>query len=190
MSTFEFVTVLLSIVVGLGITRLLGGLGRAIEIRGSFKGYWVQALWSVTVGLWFLVFWWVVVFSYQNYERWVFINFVHLLLYATLLYLLSVLIIPRDLKPGTDLEKHFFKVRPWFFGIAALVSFVEMADSLMHGLDNLLSFGPFYLLMQTSGVVFSLVAARTTSRRFHAIWSVVCFVTIIGWTATRFWSIG
>ena len=103
MSTFEFVTVLLSIVVGLGITRLLGGLGRAIEIRGSFRGYCVQTLWSVTVGLWFLVFWWVVVFSYQDYERWVFVNFIHLLLYATLLFLLSVLIIPRDLKPGTVL---------------------------------------------------------------------------------------
>ena len=189
MSTFEFVTVLLSIVVGLGITRLLGGLGRAIEIRGQFKGYWVQTLWSVNIGMWFLVFWWVVVFSYQGLERWVFINFIHLLLYATLLYLQSVLIIPRDLKPGTDLEEHFFKVRPWFFAFAALTSLVELIDSFMHGLDNLLSFGPIYLLMQTGGVVFSLVAARTTNRRFHAVWSVVCFVTITTWTVTRFWSL-
>lgn len=190
MSTFEFVTVLLSIVVGLGITRLLGGLGRAIEIRGSFKGYWVQTLWSINIGLWFLVFWWVVVFSYRGQERWFFGNFILLLLYATLLFLQSVLIIPRDLKPGTDLEEHFFRVRPWFFGVAALTSLAELTDSLMHGLDNLLSFGPVYILMQTGGVVFSLVAARTTSRRFHAIWSVVSFVAILGWTTSRFWSIG
>jgi hypothetical protein len=44
MSTFDFITILLSIVVGLGITRLLGGLARAIEIRGSLKFYWVHWL--------------------------------------------------------------------------------------------------------------------------------------------------
>ena len=190
MSTFEFVTVLLSIVVGLGITRLLGGLGRAIEIRSSLKGFWIQTVWSINVGLWLVIFWWIVVFSYQNHDRWLFVNFVHLLLYATLLYLQAVLIIPRAMEPGTNLEEHFFKVRPWFFGIGALLSLVELVDSLMHGLDNLLSFGPMYLMMHVGGVGFSLVAARTTSRRFHAAWCLVAFVTMLSWTVSRFWSIG
>ena len=35
MSTFELITILLSIVVGLGITRLLTGLVRVMELRAS-----------------------------------------------------------------------------------------------------------------------------------------------------------
>lgn len=40
MSTFEFITILLSIVIGLGITRLLTGIGRVMELRASIRIYW------------------------------------------------------------------------------------------------------------------------------------------------------
>jgi hypothetical protein len=190
MSTFEFITVLLSIVVGLGITRLLGGLARAIEIRGSLKSYWVQAVWSINVGLYLVVFWWVVVFSYSRHDPWVFLNFLHLFLYSTLLFLQAVLIIPRDLEEGTDLAAHFFTVRPWFFGIGAIIPIVETGDSLMHGLENLLSFGPAYILMQLSALVLNLVAATTDNRRFHAVFCIGYFLVMGSWTVSRFWTIG
>ena len=190
MSTFEFVTVLLSIVVGLGITRLLGRLGRAIEIRGSLKLYWVQGVWTVNVGLNLVVFWWIVVFSYSSHEPWLFLDFVNLFLYSILLYLQAVLIIPGDLEKGTDLEAHFYSVRPWFFAIGALVPVVDVVDTLRHGLDTFLGFGPAYGLLMGSSLVLNLVAARTGNRRYHAGWSVLFLVGMLHWTATRFWTIG
>ena len=190
MSTFEFITVLLSIVVGLGITRLLGGLARAIEIRGSLKFYWVQGIWSINIGLYLVVFWWVVVFNHSSREHWVFLNFLLLLLYSTLIFLQAALILPRDLEEGTDLASHFFSVRPWFFGIGALLPLVELGDSLTHGLENVLSFGPAYILLQLSGLVLNVVAARTDNRRFHAIWCIVYSLGMASWTVSRFWTIG
>jgi len=190
MSTFEFITVLLSIVVGLGITRLLGGLARAIEIRGSLKSYWVQAVWSINVGLYLVVFWWVVVFNHSSREHWIFLNFLHLFFYSTLIYLQAVLIIPRDLEEGTDLASHFFSVRPWFFGIGALLPIAEIGDTLMHGFGNLLSFGPAYILIQLTALVLNVIAATTDNRRFHAVFCIGYFLVMVSWTMSRFWTIG
>ena len=189
MSTFEFVTILLSIVVGLGVTRLLGGFGRAIEIRGQLKVYWVQVIWSINVALALLNFWWVVVFNYAGLETWLFINFAHLFSYAVLLYLQAVLILPSTLEPGMDLEAHFFSVRPWFFFFGVAVFLFDLLDTLMHGVENLLGIGLAYYLMMGSGILGAVIAMRTSNRRFHGAWCLAYLVGMISWTLGRFWSI-
>ena len=143
MSTFEFISVLLSIVVGLALTRLLSGVGRALEIRRRLRFYWVQAVWVANVAL--------------------------LLVYAGLHFLLAVLILPTDLEKGADLEAHFFEVRPWFFTLLALATVAEFGDTLLHGgLDRVIGLGPPYWVILISGVTLSLLGARTANRRFHA----------------------
>ena len=190
MSTFEFVTILLSVVVGLGFTRLLSGLGRAIEMRGQLKFYWVQMIWSINVGFYLVMFWWTVVFGYSALESWSFINFTSLLIYAILLYLQAVLIIPSKLEPGMDLEAHFFSIRKWFFTIGVLLPLIELQDSLMHGFDNLLRLGFLYILMQASAIVSAVIARRTNNKIFHGIICLVYLISMVSWVLTQFWSIG
>jgi hypothetical protein len=45
--TFAYLSVLTSIVLGLGIARLLTGLGRLIQARGRGRLYWVPVLWAL-----------------------------------------------------------------------------------------------------------------------------------------------
>ena len=45
MTTFEYLAVLISIIVGLGITHLLGGVARFIHHPDRYKFYWVHLLW-------------------------------------------------------------------------------------------------------------------------------------------------
>ena len=75
MSTFEFISVLLSIVVGLGLTRLLSGVGRALEMRRKLRFYWVQGVWILNLGLLFVSFWWATLFGHADRETWLFPNF-------------------------------------------------------------------------------------------------------------------
>lgn len=190
MSTFEFVTILLSIVVGLGFTRLLSGLVRAIEMRGQLKIYWVQIIWAINVGFYLVIFWWGVVFGYSKVESWQFMNFANLFFYAVLLYLQAALIIPSKLEPGADIETHFFSIRKWFFSIGALIPLIELLDTLMHGIDALLSWGFSYIFMQVAGIVWALIAIFTKNKVFHAIWCLVFLVTEVYWISTRFGTIG
>jgi hypothetical protein len=61
LSTFEFVSVLMSIVVGLGITRLLAAVSSLIEHRSSIRFDFVSLAWTVNVLQYLLIYWWVVV---------------------------------------------------------------------------------------------------------------------------------
>ena len=55
MTPFQYVAPLTSIVIAIGITRILTGLGRTVQMRGSVRTYWVHTLWTGNVFLWLLL---------------------------------------------------------------------------------------------------------------------------------------
>ncbi len=191
MSTFEFISVLLSIVVGLGLTSLLTGIARVLESRRRIRFYWVQGVWVVNVGLTFVAFWWGTLFTHADSQAWFFPNFVLLLLYVVVGYLAASLILPSDLEKQSDLEAHFFEVRPWFFSLCALVPLAELGDTLLHGgIERLANLGFSYVLFVGTAFVCSVVGARTPNRRFHTAWALAYFVALAVWIRVRHWQIG
>src|SRR5262249_28631394 len=44
---FEYLSVLISIILALGMTRLLGGVGEMLQARSRPHVYWVHAIWIV-----------------------------------------------------------------------------------------------------------------------------------------------
>ena len=191
MSAFEFVSVLLSIVVGLALTRVLSGVGRAMEIRRKIRFYWVQGVWTANVALLLVVFWWAVVFSHADMAAWLFPDFVLLLAYSVLIFLQAALILPSNLGEGADLEAHFFEVRPWFFTLLALTTVAEFGDTVLHGgLDRVFDFGPDYWVILVSGVTLSAFGARSANRRFHEFYSLLFFLGMTVWMIRRFGAIG
>lgn len=191
MSIFEFISVLLSIVVGLALTRLLSGLGRALEIRHRLRFYWVQGVWVANMCLALVVFWWATLAAHLDNAVWSFSNFLVLLLYSVVLFLQATLIIPTDLEETSDLRSHFFSVHPWFFGLGALVALCEFSDTLLHGgRTRVLFLGPFYIFIIFSGLVMNLIAARTKNTFFHSLFAVSYFISMAGWMFARFGTIG
>jgi hypothetical protein len=191
MSAFEFISVLLSIVVGLAFTRVLSGVARALEIRRRIRFYWVQGVWTANVALLLVVFWWAVLFSHADSEVWLFPSFALLLVYSVLIFLQAALILPSDLGEGADLEAHFFEVRPWFFSLLALTTVAEFGDTLLHGgFERVVAFGPGYWIILVSGVTLSTVGARSANRRFHEFYSILFFLGMSIWVVRRFGAIG
>ena len=191
MSTFEFISVLLSIVVGLGLTRLLTGVGRALETRRTVRFSWVQGVWVLNLGLLFVSFWWATLFGHSDRETWLFPNFAVLLLYAVFLFLASVLVIPSDFEESVDLEVHFFEVRPWFFTILALVPVAEFFDTFLHGgFERVFGFGAYYVLLLISSLIGGIIGAVTANRRFHGVVAFAFFLAMTGWMVVGFWEIG
>jgi len=191
MSTFEYISVLLSIVVGLGLARLLTGVGQALEARKRIRFYWVQGVWVVNLALLLVSFWWATLFGHSDRQTWLFPNFAVLLGYSILLFLGTVLIIPSDLEKSSDLEAHFFEVRPWFFGMSALVPVAEFVDTLLHGgFERVFNFGPYFVMLLGGSFVMCIIGAMTDNRRFHAVWAVIFLLAMTGWMVVGFWSIG
>jgi hypothetical protein len=95
MSAFEYLSVLISIILALGMTRVLAGVGEMLQASSHRQIYSVHLLWSINLFLYLLVAWWVF-YRWRNQQPWTFFLFVFVLISPTILYLASVLLFPRE----------------------------------------------------------------------------------------------
>jgi hypothetical protein len=72
MSLFEFLMVLVSIIVGLGIAEILTGVARLIRCRESARPYWVHSLLVVSIFFALLQQWWEL-WELREVPEWTFI---------------------------------------------------------------------------------------------------------------------
>jgi len=186
-STFEFVSVLMSIVVGIGITRILSDLASIAEHRAQVTFDGLTLLWAMNVLGYQLIYWWVVVNNWRTRETWAFLGFAALFLYGVALYFCAALILPRATAEKLDLKKRFEDIRLPFFFLWLVVAFSELLDSLSKGLDYVFeSLGWPYILMVVATFLFTGIAIRTRNRRFHWVFGLTTLAWSLGWVMYRF----
>jgi hypothetical protein len=128
MEAFTHLSILVSIILGLGMTELLTGLGRLIERRRSARLYLPALSWAVLLLLIQIQTWWTV-YGLRSHSPWTFLQFFVLLLQPITLYLLSVLTLPHG-PDNLDLQANYFSHRRWFFGFFALLPLVSILKEL------------------------------------------------------------
>jgi hypothetical protein len=178
MNPFEYIALLTSIVIALGITRVLTGFGKLLQIRTSVRPYWVHALWAGNVLLWLLLNWWIL-YRWRTHEGWTFFLFLFVLLSPTITFLLAVLLFPEPLEPGTDLKAHFYANRRWFFSIAACLPLIDLADTLLKGTAHFRAQGPLYVATIVSLFVLSITGAITEREWFHKAFAMFFLLYIL-----------
>lgn len=120
---FQYLTVFVSIILGLGITQLLTNVGRLAQARGRVRVYWPAALWVAMLFFILVQSWWAM-FDMRDHRGWTFLAFLVVLMTPTSLYLMTALALPEvDVRSGepVDLRAHYYAHRRWFFGAAAAV---------------------------------------------------------------------
>jgi hypothetical protein len=95
MDPFSYLSVLISIVLALGVTRVLAGVGEMLQARSHRCIYWVHAVWIVNLLLYLVIAWWIF-YRWRNQQPWTFFLFVFVLISPTILYLASLLLFPRE----------------------------------------------------------------------------------------------
>jgi hypothetical protein len=78
MSAFEYLSVLISIVLALGMTRVLAGIGEMLQARSRRRIYWVHVIWVANLFLYLVVAWWIF-YRWRNEGPWTFFLFVFVL---------------------------------------------------------------------------------------------------------------
>lgn len=166
MDDFAHLSVLLSIVLGLGITNLLMGLARTVHRRDRVKIYWPAVIWALTLLLIHVQTWWTM-FGLRQVETWNFIEFFLTLLQPIFLFFLSVLVFPEfERVERFDMRENFFAHSRWFFAIftALLVNSIArtyaVSGHLQSGVD---------LVFHAIFFVGAVVGAFLKSDRFHQV---------------------
>ena len=93
MSPFEFVTVLISIILGLGITQIMSGIADLIHQWEKVKLYWPHLLWVMLVFILHVQEWWLV-YELKSVTVWRLPYFLFQVLYPISLFILARILFP------------------------------------------------------------------------------------------------
>lgn len=140
MNPFEYLSILTSIFLALGITQVLTGVGKVLQVRGRIKPYWVHLVWALNLFLFLVLNWWIL-FRWHRQAEWTFFLFLFVLLSPIIAFLLSVLLFPEPLEPTTDLKGHFYANHRWFFMLGALLPPIDAVDTLLKGREHFMAQG-------------------------------------------------
>ncbi len=130
MTTFEYLAVLFSVVVGLAVTQTLRGLLRIIRHRRSIKLYWPAFIWTAGVLQWTIFFWWFSAFGLAQLDEWHLTTLLFVLTYSSALYFLLGLLHPDDVGEGFDMQAHFNEHKTWFFAVFLCLGLLDVGDTL------------------------------------------------------------
>jgi hypothetical protein len=183
MGEFEYISVLLSIILGLGIAQLLSGIARLVrDGRALAPAWWVMAIVATLLLAHFQVWW--VSFGWRDIATWTFFSYFAFMVLPMLLYLLAYLVLPADLRlDGVELTQEFLARRRPFYILVALIPVASFFQQWMFGqpfhfdMDSAIRL--VWLLLAVPGFVSRRVAVQATL-------SVVYLVVFIAYICLLF----
>jgi hypothetical protein len=183
---FGYLSVIISVILGLSIAQLLQEISQVINARDRVRIYWPSMGWTILLLLVDVQAWWAM-FGYRNLHSWTFVQFTVVLLEAIMLYLLAALVLPSISNEGeVDLRTNYFRHAGWFFGSL----FVLLLDSLLKtfvisgSLPGTTDLG-FHLIWLTT----AFIGAVTRNERYHKAFICLSFGLFIAYIALLFSSL-
>jgi surface polysaccharide O-acyltransferase-like enzyme len=183
MDQFSYLSVLISIILGLGITQLVTGLGRLIQVRHRVTLYtpslgWVALLLVVHVQTWWSMF------GLRNQREWSFGQFFMVLLQPLVLSLLAALVLP-DINADThaNLRENYFAQSRWFFSMMVVLLVVSLTkDVVLSGsLPQPLNVGAHVVF-----IAVSVAAAITRREWYHRVLAPFALLLMVAYIALLF----
>jgi hypothetical protein len=173
MSTFEYLSVLLSIIIGLGVTHMIMGLGRLISHTSGRSIYWVHLVWTFNIALSLVVYWWWAI-NLQTLDEWSFLPFLLVLLEPSLLCLAGAILYPVSMPADLEYKTHFHRSRGVFFSVIVAIS----GSDLILVLYYITTLGwPYYILLFTT-VCGGIIAAIVDNERLQGAFAIFYFCGI------------
>lgn len=143
MTAFDYLTVLISIVLGLAMANVLGRLAAVISARERVDFYWPPVAWGIWLFFISVQHWWAE-WGVRHTRVWSFGTFWLEVLVPVNLFLLSALVLPaREENGQLDLGEWYFHNRAWFFAIMFFLPALSIASEVARNgrMSSWLNFG-------------------------------------------------
>ncbi len=155
MGLFEFLMVLVSIIIGLGIAEILTGIARTIRCRALVTGYWVHSV--AVAGIFFALLqqWWEI-WDLRSATEWTFHGLLMMLAGPVGLFLIAHLLFPEPMQGANIREYYYGTMRAvWWLG-ALTVVLATLFRPLIFGLSLLSPDNATSLLFLIGFIVLAL----------------------------------
>jgi ribose/xylose/arabinose/galactoside ABC-type transport system permease subunit len=183
MDAFSYLSVLISLILGLAITQVLKGFRGLMHGRARVRGYWPTVLWGALIVVIAVQSWWSM-FGLRHHEDWTFVEFSAVLAQTIVLYLLAALVLPDVFGDAiVDLREHYYDHRRWFFSLLVML----IATSLLKGLaieDKLPEAADLRFHIAFAATAISGIAVANA--RYHELLAALGTVSILAYIAFLF----
>lgn len=174
MDQFEYVMVLVSIIIGLGIAHQLLGLAGVVDrVAGGKNPLGLSVAyfsWLGVVFLWTVTFWWWEFRFAEFVTEWTIGLYFFLVVYAVVLFLLAAILVPQTWDGVAELDQYFLQRGAWFYSLLLLANSLDILDSyLKGGMGNLIATPPVTYAMWGSLAVAGVAGLRAKSIRVHKV---------------------
>lgn len=180
MSAFDYLSVLISIILGLAITQILQGFRDLMQARSRLTLYWPSVLWAILLLVICVQEWWAM-FSWRDHPSWTFVGFSMMLAQVVGTYLIAALVLP-DVSGDEplDLRAYYYANHRWFFTLGVLTVVASIAKDRV--LTGAWPRPPLNLAMELVLIVIFAVGAVATREQVHkalAPLAAICFLLYI-----------
>jgi hypothetical protein len=180
---FSYLSVLISLVLGLALASLLTGFAAMVRARARLRVYWPLTAQMILMFLVQVQMWWAF-FSLRELAHWSFPEFLVVLMQAVLVYLATAFLVPDMRGDGqVDLKECYFREARWYF--AALL--LAVLDSLA---KNLLLWGKFQNAIDLVGhaafIGISVAGIATLHEHVHKVIAVLALLVFASYIALLF----
>jgi hypothetical protein len=131
MTPFEYITVLISIILGLGITQLITGIADMVHQWERIKIYWPHLLWICFIFFLHIQDWWTL-YELRTIGQWHLPTFLFTILYPINLFILARILFPFGSVDGaTDFREFYFQNFRKFFTWSITLVILSILDNVL-----------------------------------------------------------
>lgn len=177
MGTFEYLTVFVSIILGLGMTYLILGVGKLLSQRGYYQFYWIHHLQIFTTFLLLLNSWWVT-YSWVEINNLTFLHYLFLMCSPFIVVLASSLLFPSGNKQKIrNLKEYYLSICQPYYILISLFYPLDFIDTLLKGTQRVAELGGIYIVITSLSFIIVLSAAYIRKPLYHGF--VQAYIIIV-----------
>ena len=166
MDQFSYLSVLLSIIIGLAITQILKGYRGIMLSRARVQAYWPVLLWSAALLVANVQSWWAS-FGLREVRVWTFAKFAIVLVQTILQYMLAAIVLPDFFgSERVDLREHYWAHARWLLGLSIGMLLASIAKDLI--LSGQLP-EPLNLSFHVAFIAVAAVALVVRNETYHKL---------------------
>lgn len=176
-SAFEYMSILVSIILGLGITQVLSSFSDLLYHYKDVKFYWPHTLWVFFI-LFLHIQDWFITYQLKDKVEWSLPELSFILLYPITLFISVKMLLPaNESDKDTDMRKYYFSHYPIIFLIVAIAVFISIIFNVLllgkEWAQQILLFAFLVLLLFMS-------AKKLANEMLHKwIAVVICFASLV-----------
>ena len=128
MSQFEYIMVMVSLILALAVAQALRGLS---EVVASAKRHTPHTVWIAYFTLLIIQNWWAY-WDYNNVEEWRFTTYLFVLLGPIIFFASVYLLVPTTRTSDIDWREHLSTVTPWVGGLGVISVAAAVAANVIY----------------------------------------------------------